>query len=759
MEVEEKGLRGALSQFKDRVGEYLLVLRAKSWNQIHWFQHYAMKFFIKHRTTLFLIILFVLVGLSSYLSFCFQDFLEKKLTNSISIDDFKTVLVTVGGALVGAGAISFSLVMFVLQVNIERMPHALFWKFSSDKKIIATFASILLLSLTITGLSLFVSETNILLMTQLAIWSVVIVIILVIYAYRRTLMLINPIKQLTRIVDDARAQFKVWEKRAERARPLFKLKDHEEDYLNDSSHDFALIQYFKINSHWTNEPKKGVDHAISYSRRYAEYGDYTVSGYALDVIVEINALYINAKGKTFFANTPFINNPLATDGFFNASLEHLRQNLSFAFSRKDEQQIEQTLQALRKLAFIYMDVDYSKENATKTHSTLAIGYLSDGIKSSLRHGFTDVVMEGLRLLGNIAFALVTVKSRHEIASIIEDIGVISAGSTINERNYPATSTGVEQLSKLTLILIKSEDLNVRFPLNEIRKNISLIAKTTLELSSPSSVSTHSSSLGPYYSGTSFESLLAQLTTLANTIINADENDTRAQQILGNIEQWADGIYQVEKELLLLSIQKKSHFTFDIINWITHISKLLLALSTAEVCDLRRQNKLKKHALWLFSTLTWIEDSPETISFVASYDIKEKFFEMVLEARNREALEFSIKVVEMLLNWAFKAGKYSNGWGILENSIYALITVSMMGDHDADGKKLMQGIKTKLKEKNVSKDLLHNTANHIRDKANHLYQLSSISTIERCMAQLDNDSLKSVLLEVADILEEEVESNE
>jgi hypothetical protein len=47
----------------------------------------------------------------------------------------------------------------------------------------------------------------------------------------------------------------------------------------------------------------------------------------LRAVVDINAIYIQAKGKTFFANNILLDNPFVTDGFINESLEHLRQNV------------------------------------------------------------------------------------------------------------------------------------------------------------------------------------------------------------------------------------------------------------------------------------------------------------------------------------------------------------------------------------------------------------------------------------------------
>ena len=88
---------------------------------------------------------------------------------------------------------------------------------------------------------------------------------------------------------------------------------------------------------------------MSFARRYAEQGDYEVSGAALNAVIGINAAYVKSKGKTFYANNPFFDNPLSSDSVVNDTLEHLRQNVQSGLARQDEQQIEQTLQTIAAL--------------------------------------------------------------------------------------------------------------------------------------------------------------------------------------------------------------------------------------------------------------------------------------------------------------------------------------------------------------------------------------------------------------------------
>lgn len=295
-----------MEKFKKAVREKLLtpmsVQSAKMWGRINWLRFRIAKFRTKYRTILRVLLFSALVALTLYFVPELQrTFLPFFLDNS-RIADLKLILVSLGGALIGAGAISFSLVMFAMQINIERMPHGLFWKFSSDQKIIAAFTGIFFLGTLIASLSLFVRVENVALSIATGIWSLVLILSLVIYAYRRTLILINPIKQLTKILDDTRKEMASWARSAKRAKPLLIAKDNEQDHGSGlrNTHDTALVTFFRLNSHWTAGSTHSINHAVSFARRYAENGDYTVSGSALDVVIEINRIYIETKGKTFF---------------------------------------------------------------------------------------------------------------------------------------------------------------------------------------------------------------------------------------------------------------------------------------------------------------------------------------------------------------------------------------------------------------------------------------------------------------------------
>jgi hypothetical protein len=78
-------------------------------------------------------------------------------------------------------------------------------------------------------------------------------------------------------------------------------------------------------------------------------------------VLVINASYVGAKGKTFFAHNPVLDISQATDGLINETLEQLRQLAHIATTRGDEEQIRQTVTAMAGLVQVYMNIDYASD--------------------------------------------------------------------------------------------------------------------------------------------------------------------------------------------------------------------------------------------------------------------------------------------------------------------------------------------------------------------------------------------------------------
>ena len=159
-----------------------------------------------------------------------------------------------------------------------------------------------------------------------------------------------------------------------------------------SAHEVARLVFFEKHPPWLTVAKRCLAHAISFARSYSALGDHEVSRVALQGIVQINAGYVSAKGKTFFQTQIFGSNQFASDGFINETLELLRQHVREVLSRKDETAVEQAYDAMAGLAAVYSQIDYANQyKRNKDHAKLAVSYLAQAVESAVPHDMPDVL--------------------------------------------------------------------------------------------------------------------------------------------------------------------------------------------------------------------------------------------------------------------------------------------------------------------------------------------------------------------------------
>lgn len=138
---------------------------------------------LRYGNIAFYTVLILLVSASAYLSPALQYVLASYYSTGPTLDSLRGLILNVGSALIGAAAIVTSLVMFAMQVNIERMPHGLFRRLSSDRKLLGAFALAFLLAIGVATLSTFVDQARLAQVVLAASWAVVFILICFMYAY------------------------------------------------------------------------------------------------------------------------------------------------------------------------------------------------------------------------------------------------------------------------------------------------------------------------------------------------------------------------------------------------------------------------------------------------------------------------------------------------------------------------------------------------------------------------------------------------
>jgi hypothetical protein len=267
------------------------------------------------------------------------------------------------------------------------------------------------------------------------------------------------------------------------------------------------------------------------------------------------------------------------------------------------------------------------------------------------------------------------------------------------------------------------------------------------------MNTHSTFLGPYYSATSPQALAAQLVGLVNTIADAKADDENARQVIHNIEQWADGLYRTEKEILLEAVKRRSHFTFDMIHWISHVTSVLIFVSNAPACNKHTKDELRQHALWLISVLSFVPDDIDTVKFIENFQMTETLFDAAPDAHRCDCHDIVAEIAHLLVSWMFKGGQFHSGWAILERSIYGLAVLALLAETDGAIPKLKAEIGKRLVAGELpDQDARDHAAFEIRGRAATLYREDHLgSSIEGGLAQADHAKLKPLLEELADLI--------
>ena len=124
------------------------------WHFIYLIQLYLSKWKSRYGVPITCLFAAIIIILSFLVAPIIQKTIEPFFQPTEKFSSLQTFFTTLGGALIGATAIAFSLIMFAMQVNVERMPHGLFRKFSTDGRLLGSFTVSFLLAIFITTMSL-----------------------------------------------------------------------------------------------------------------------------------------------------------------------------------------------------------------------------------------------------------------------------------------------------------------------------------------------------------------------------------------------------------------------------------------------------------------------------------------------------------------------------------------------------------------------------------------------------------------------------
>ena len=674
-----------------------------------------------------------------------QNWLTPHMANK-TMESLQTLALTIGGAMIGATAIASSFVLFAMQVNVERLPYGLFHRFSSDVKLLSAFALSFVAAIAGAAFSLISNGGYAAILALLELGAVAGVLRLLLFAYRRSLHLVNPVQQLALIYRRADRDLQRIDRHIGWMLPRPQSRDADPEETIDSPRQAIFI----ASPQWDQLLRNSIGHAVSFARRAGEQSDLEISGTALTTVISLNRRYVQIKGRTFFANNILIDNPLVTDGTINGTLEALRRLQEIALSRKDEPQLEQIFKTYLALVRVYLQIDYGR-GQSKTHALLAAGYLEQAVESIIPHQLTDTIMQGVKVLGDVAQSFLLAGRAEDGVGCVSKIAMFGMVGIAHEKHRPITLIAMEQLAALLFTLLRAQEQDVGFTARQLKDAINQLSTVFLNVPDSPLVSTHSTYLAPFFSSTSMTSFRAKLTDLVNALLETDDG-VAATRIADHIAVWADGLYQPQKELLLLAAEKRSHFTFDMIHWIVGITELLMVTARAPHTGDYAKRELEKHATWLFSTLTWLPTDAETSAFVENLSLHSEVFEAALEAKRDGWPNIFEAAWKLSLKWAMTAGAHQTGWNTLERWLTALCALALYGEIN-QSERLKAELTARLAGPEAPlQELRDGVARRLREAAEEIREREyEVDLIRRILATNDRTATQTLLREIADIL--------
>lgn len=644
----------------------------------------------------------------------------KYIPDAETLKSLQAIFLSVGSSLIGSTAIIFSIIIFTLQVNNERVPYGVFIKLSRDKKLFASFIIALIFSLSVVIFS-FLSEKYVLYTIQASILFFVLILSCFIYSYRRALDLISPIFQLESISKHAKDDLLKWSK----------------EYEN-SKKNISKYEFFNSNPSWADVAKQNIIYCNAYAKKLIEKNDYDTSKIALKSIVSINSMYVEVKNQTFVRRRAFSNPLISNDKFIEDTLEEIRQNIQNGLAKNDERFISDNFKTLKELHYIYSNIQYINTSGERFASSLASFYLIQGVETSISHNIPDVLLVGIRLLSEITQKEIIDRESETIDTMLKLMTDLSCRGIIDKKLEPIAKSALAELSTITIQLLLSKEPNINFITKEMNQFLYKIGETQIK-----SLDT---SYSLYYSKLSNE-----LIDFTNTLMKQDFNESNQQQIIKiikNIEKWSDSIRWENRKLFKLALEHNSNFVRQLIDFISNVSRCLMALSTLEIVDKDLSSKLSENALGLMSIFSFIRENENTIMLLERVHFTDTIFKLAIDSYNYNLTEIAQKVRKILLSVGFRGQKVDDQNRILAKALGGSVYINILLEKSCD--ELLNFVEEKLNKYDLTDK---NKQDAIRDLNNMLNIYSSLNlAIEGRLNSLqDREELKKYIDSISDLI--------
>jgi len=594
----------------------------------------------------FIIMIFIL-----FITYYFKKELTIFLSTDTTYKALTSLTLSLGIGFIGVIAMIFALIIFSLQVNIERLPYDLFYNLSNDKKLITYFGITFFLAIFIAGSSL-IEQSHAIFIFIILLSSLFIILYLLYHTFFYALKLINPDEQLNNLIYKVELDLNWWEKRFKYAKPLLN------NTLSNNSIEFDRKRFIELNPNYFNSVENTLNNLDFMIKKNIDFKDYFILDKTLISLVEINKLYIKAKGKTFLEYVPYSNNDSWNDKIINKTLKILRISFSKALNNNDEIVLIYIQRCYIELTKLYLTIPYSKIQAEVSSQ-----HLIEDIEKILFLKNPDLLMNSIQNMEVLIIYYIEQNILIDTNKIIKTLGLLGNIATHDPINFPIVQTAMNSLTKITYELIQSQN-DIGLILEEINKQVNAITSKILQQS------LEFTSLGNYF-GDDNNSLIHFFMNMANKLLQKENISTEKKYVLKNILIYAEKSYSLHKNLYLKSLENESLNNFNFLSFILKLSELLLFLS--KINFLKR--KFEHESKFYLSIISCIPETIQSIKTSNRSHVIEKLFNLAKNNIKHKSMQIIPYIIDLLIKYSFKVAKYDNE--NIYNSVLGLLAISYL----------------------------------------------------------------------------------
>lgn len=582
--------------------------------------------------------------------------IDRCISSNNSIDDFiPTFFYTIGAAILGVLAISFSFTMFAVQQAADKYSVSILRSSVRDKVNVFIYLIIASISLAFFIFALITTVDNFIYFVYSSIGMVAGVLFLLQFQFGYTATRINPIYQINQYLLRSIKNLRKISRRVN-----FNMKSS--IILNDSNQVIPsfddLFSQMKLGVFY-NYPelfrpvKDDIEKIYTTVITYINRNDYLVTSNGLNAINKILFKYIDFKNGAFLLPSSITLFNLSHDDFLQNVLEKYEDIHKLASQKKDLEVSRQVIKTLENLALKCLDINYGN-NILKEyfHCILVSRYMKNCIESSLRVELNDIGIQGSGSLRVVGEKLVDKGANIDIHSIIDYILSIAAFGLLKPNTSYLIASPLKDTALLLRLIMLSNKLNHKMIIKMVLDKIKNIIDLYVKFKEPNGISNDMEySIGSFIALTNTTAIPYIFTDIIKQLENKSLPEEERRRLVSVMVDFAHELWHFYDDLSKIAAEKESFLFFYISQNIHYIARILINLYESSILDKDERDNIIKETRWIISNYWRIYNYHKLISKNYELEILRNLMDLGVEFRKLNLKKESIQILDIIFNIA------------------------------------------------------------------------------------------------------------